>query len=62
MLNYVVPLLAAKGYNFVTVAECLGRQPYAKTVAAGVRDVCPMLSARSSSLINPPVGHLDLRQ
>lgn len=62
MLNYVVPLLASKGYKFVTLAECLGRQPYAKTVAAGVRDVRVMFRIHCPSLIVFCVGHLDLRQ
>jgi peptidoglycan/xylan/chitin deacetylase (PgdA/CDA1 family) len=34
----VIPKLVAKGYKLVTVAECLGMQPYQSIVAPEVRD------------------------
>lgn len=38
VLPYVVPRLKAAGYNLVTVAECLGLQPYQYTQAPGTPD------------------------
>ncbi|KAH8826095.1 carbohydrate esterase family 4 protein [Flagelloscypha sp. PMI_526] len=38
VLPYIIPKIQAAGYQMVTLAECLGEQPYQFTQAPGVKD------------------------
>ncbi|KAJ6553547.1 hypothetical protein DFH09DRAFT_1166874 [Mycena vulgaris] len=38
LVAYVIPKFKAAGYKLVTVAECLGKEPYASVRSFGTRD------------------------
>jgi hypothetical protein len=40
VLPYAIEVLQAAGYKLVTVAECLGENPYLRVDAPSARDVC----------------------
>jgi hypothetical protein len=44
VLPYAIKVLQAAGYDLVTVAECLGEDPYLRVEDPSVRDVCQVLS------------------
>ena len=44
VLPYAIKVLQAAGYDLVTVAECLGENPYLRVEDPSVRDVCLRLS------------------
>ncbi|KAG9019784.1 Carbohydrate esterase 4 protein [Tulasnella sp. 427] len=55
VLPHALSTLKAKGYKFVTVAECLGgKNPYAKKQTAGKRDVLDLEVLNLILTIRPP--------
>lgn len=46
VLPYAIKVLQAAGYDLVTVAECLGENPYLRVEDPSVRDVCLRLFSR----------------
>ena len=40
VLPYAIQVFQEAGYNLVTVAECLGEEPYLRIDAPSARDVC----------------------
>ncbi|KAJ2913639.1 hypothetical protein MD484_g6782, partial [Candolleomyces efflorescens] len=55
VLPYAIQRLKQAGYQLVTVAECLGRQPYQSVGAPQTPDVIYL------ALLNDPLGNADLK-
>lgn len=64
VLPFAIQTLKAKGYNFVTMSECLGIDAYLSTVAPEERDVWPSRCFFERPLIHlllsRPLGRADM--
>ena len=53
VLSEAIDILQAKGYRLVTLAECLGKEPYQNVGQRGQKDVSTYLAVPAPSLTSP---------